>query len=80
MIIIGERLNSSRKSVLEALQYRDREFVCEQAKKTGGSRRLLYGEIQATIHAAAALLGQDASLKSYLRFSRAKAKADQEGS
>ena len=33
MIIIGERLNSSRKSVLEALQCRDREFVCEQAKK-----------------------------------------------
>ena len=40
----------------------------------------LDNEIQGTIHAAAALLGQDASLKSYLRFSRAKAKADQEGS
>ncbi len=32
MIIIGERLNSSRKSVLEALQSRDAEFVCEQAR------------------------------------------------
>jgi 5-methyltetrahydrofolate corrinoid/iron sulfur protein methyltransferase len=33
MIIIGERLNSSRKSVLEALECRDAKFVCEQAKK-----------------------------------------------
>ncbi len=33
MIIIGERLNSSRKSVLEALQCRDAKFICEQAKK-----------------------------------------------
>ena len=32
MIIIGERLNSSRKSVLDALQCRDREFVCGQAR------------------------------------------------
>ena len=39
----------------------------------------LDGEIQATIHAALALLGQDPSLKSYLRFSRAKAKTEQEG-
>lgn len=36
----------------------------------------LDGEIQATIHAAAALLGQDPSLKSYLRYSRAKAKIE----
>jgi cobalamin-dependent methionine synthase I len=34
----------------------------------------LDSEIQATIHAAAALLGQDPSLKNYLRYSRAKAK------
>lgn len=33
MIIIGERLNSSRKSVLEALQNRDAEFLCGQAVK-----------------------------------------------
>jgi len=33
LIIIGERLNSSRKSVLEALQSRDAEFVCGQARK-----------------------------------------------
>ncbi len=39
----------------------------------------LDAELQATIHAAAALLGQDPSLKNYLRFSRAKAKAEQEG-
>jgi 5-methyltetrahydrofolate--homocysteine methyltransferase len=39
----------------------------------------LDAEIQATVHAASALLGQDPSLKSYLRFSRAKAKADREG-
>jgi cobalamin-dependent methionine synthase I len=31
VIIIGERLNSSRKSVLEALQGRDAKFICEQA-------------------------------------------------
>ena len=36
----------------------------------------LDGEIQATIHAAAALLGQDLSLKNYLRYSRAKAKLE----
>jgi len=39
----------------------------------------LDAELQATIHAAAALLGQDPSLKSYLRYSRAKAKIEQEG-
>ena len=39
----------------------------------------LDSELQATIHAAGALLGQDPSLKSYLRYSRAKAKAEQEG-
>jgi len=33
MIIIGERLNSSRSAVLEALQCRDEEFVREQARK-----------------------------------------------
>jgi len=33
LIIIGERLNSSRKSILEALECRDAKFVCEQAKK-----------------------------------------------
>jgi len=38
----------------------------------------LDAEIQATIHAATALLGQDASLKSYLRYSRATAKKEQE--
>lgn len=36
----------------------------------------LDGELQATIHSASALLGQDPSLKSYLRFSRAKAKIE----
>ena len=40
----------------------------------------LDAELQATIHAAAALLGQDPSLKSYLRFSRARAKAETEES
>jgi 5-methyltetrahydrofolate--homocysteine methyltransferase len=39
----------------------------------------LDAEIQATVHAASALLGQDPSLKSYLRYSRAKAKAEREG-
>ena len=33
MIIIGERLNSTRTSVLEALQSRNAEFVCDQARK-----------------------------------------------
>ncbi len=32
MIIIGERLNSTRPSVLEALQKRDEKFVCDQAR------------------------------------------------
>jgi len=32
VIIIGERLNSTRTSVLEALQSRNEEFVCEQAR------------------------------------------------
>ena len=38
----------------------------------------LDGELQASIHAAAAMLGQDPSLKSYLRYSRARAKAESE--
>jgi cobalamin-dependent methionine synthase I len=38
----------------------------------------LDAEIQATTHAAAALLGQDPYLKSYLRYSRARAKAEAE--
>lgn len=33
MIIIGERLNSTRASVFEALQKRDAEFLCDQARK-----------------------------------------------
>jgi len=33
VIIIGERLNSTRTSVLEALQKRDKDFLCEQARK-----------------------------------------------
>jgi cobalamin-dependent methionine synthase I len=36
----------------------------------------LDSELQATIHAATALLGQDPSLKNYLRYSRAKAKIE----
>jgi 5-methyltetrahydrofolate--homocysteine methyltransferase len=40
MIIVGERLNSSRKSVLEALERRDEQFLLEQAvsqEKAGAS-------------------------------------------
>jgi cobalamin-dependent methionine synthase I len=33
MIIVGERLNSSRRSVLEALNRKDKKFVVDQAKK-----------------------------------------------
>ena len=31
MIVVGERLNSSRKAVLEALQKKDAEYLCSQA-------------------------------------------------
>jgi len=40
----------------------------------------LDGELQASIHAAAAMLGQDPSLKRYLRYSRARAKTRTEES
>jgi len=33
MIIVGERLNSSRKSVIEAMQKRDEKFLLEEAQK-----------------------------------------------
>ncbi|UCC40698.1 MAG: dihydropteroate synthase [Candidatus Aminicenantes bacterium] len=33
MIIVGERLNSSRRSVLEALNCKDKKYVIDQAKK-----------------------------------------------
>ncbi len=35
MIIVGERLNSSRRSVLEALNRKDKKYLVDQAKKQG---------------------------------------------
>ena len=33
MIIVGERLNSSRRSVLEALNRKDKKYLIDQAKR-----------------------------------------------
>jgi len=33
MIIVGERLNSSRRSILEALNRMDKKYVVDQAKR-----------------------------------------------
>jgi cobalamin-dependent methionine synthase I len=62
MIIIGERLNSSRGRVLEALRDRDEEYILNDAIKQerAGAH---YVDINT---AARALLGYDQALKDYI--------------
>jgi cobalamin-dependent methionine synthase I len=58
MILIGERLNSSRKSVLEAFQNRDERFLLDEAKKQEQA-----GASYIDINAAALVEGETETLR-----------------
>ena len=58
MIIIGERLNSSRRAVFEALQKRDAEYICGQAL---GQEKA--GAVYIDLNAAAMLDGEIETLR-----------------